>query len=306
MKRFVSRILHPGLCVLVVCLCARSAIAVAIADSTANIEVQRRNNGQYLLGQAQVNTGMRIGTQSGFGNATGGASIVQGGIEGVMFFQLPVLPTGQRVDTASFSVSELSPNGTGVQPTFNADVYAIGFDKHDPPDNEAPAGGFGTSSNASDHISQAYFFVGSNQTGTGANGAPITKFADDFLMPSDWTAAGAAASQQVVKTTGSNATLANYIQALYDNSNFQAGHDYIIIRMNPDADTYNLASGATQRYQIPYEQTPTGAGGNGSLTNLSNVQYPELDVTFVDAPEPASIGVLGFAAVGLLLRRRSR
>jgi hypothetical protein len=290
------------LSLLAIVVFAESASAVAISSSTANIEVQRRNNGQYLLGQAQINTGERIGTQTGFGNP--GTNL--GGIDGVYFFQLPTLPAGQAVSTASFSVSELKEGSSGIKPTFNADLYAIGFDKNNPPDNEVPSGGFGTSSNASDHIAQAYFFAGSSQTGTGANGAPITKILDNFLVPDDWTAANASATENVAHTTGDNATLASYIQSLYENPNFTAGHDYIIMRLNPDADMYTLAGGSTQRYQVPYMQTPTGANGNGSLTTLSNVQYPELDVTYVDTPEPASIGIVGLAvAAGMLSRRRA-
>lgn len=276
-------------------LASSPALGVAVLSHDQNYEVQRRNNGQWLVGQAQPSTGLRVGTQSGFGNP--GTNL--GGINGIYFFKLPAVPAGEEVASVDFTVSLMNESSTGIRPLFNVDVYAAGFDTNAEPDNQNVVEGSGGV--ASTSLAQTYFFAGSNQVGaTGGNGAPITKMQDNFFVPADWDAAVAATDNHVVRASSAagNAALLSYVQSLYANPSFTAGDDFLILRLNPDADSYDTSTSQTQRYQTPYVQTAT--------TNFPNMQLPTLNVTFQPVPEPATCALLGLGATGMLMRRRSR
>lgn len=272
-----------------------------IFSAKYNQEVQERSSGtpQFAVSQAQPITGFRVGYQSSFFPTTGG-------IATLYYFQLPALPSGQAVSTATFSVSELHEGTTGTTPTFNVDLYAAGYDTSGNPfATDDPSPSYGSGGVASTSTAQTYFYTGANQTGaTGANGLAITKLTDDMFTPTDWTAAKTAGSN-VAKTTDASvgSALANYIQGIYNNPSFDGGGGYLILRLTPD-DANSLSSG-TQRYQFPYAVGTAPPGkSDPDYSSYGTITEAQVNLTFAAVPEPASIGLIGFAAVGLLARRK--
>jgi hypothetical protein len=268
-----------------------SVLGSPIQASSFSEEVQHRSDtGAYLVSQAQPTTGYRAGYQSGF-EFSGGATS-PGGIDPVLYFQLPARLTGQTVSGATFTISELKAS-SGVTPTFNVDLYGLGFDQNDPPANDSPP--FGTGGVTSATISPAYFYVGPNQTGaTGAGGLPITKVQDNLFTSTDF--ANATATNSPAESTSGSA-LATYIESVYDSPSYKPG-GYLVLRLTPD----DGPSSGTMRYQFPYPS----AQQTYDPASFGTVAYPTLDVQFASVPEPAGLGLIAAAAVGFIRRRRGR
>jgi len=254
---------------------ADHALALAIQAAPENIEVQHRSdNNAYLSGRAQMNAtgansfGSRTGYQSGFYAATG--TFQPGGINPIYHFKLPVLAAGETVAAANFSFSVLKESSSGVLPTFNCDLYAIGFDTSDPP-NMGNANTVGQGSLVST-VAQQYFFTGTNQTGAGVSGAPIQKLQDNIIQPADWipnSATGSANNAPHSMSGQASSDLGSYIVTnLYGNGGFTPGHDSLILRSSPDSTT--VASG-TQRYYFSYMQMD-------NVTTFQGAVYPTLNV----------------------------
>jgi hypothetical protein len=278
---------------------ATAAHGVQIISSSQNEELQRRSSGtpEYAVSQAQPTTGFRVGYQTNFLPA----SARPGGIDALYFFKLPALPAGQTVSTATFSVSELKTT-TGAVPTFNVDLYGVGYDRNDPPANDNPESGYGSGGVASAMIAPAFFYTGPNQTGaTGAGGLPISRIADDLFTSADFN--NATANGNTAKTTDGaiSSPLAQYIQAIYDHASYVPG-GYLLLRLTPDAANDSVTG--TMRYQFPYAPTTGSMGTTYDPATYGTVTSPQIDVTFV--PEPGSFAVAGVAAVGLLRRRRAK
>lgn len=291
MRQFLqSRVAHIAI-VAIVCTCTCNLFAQTsqtIQTGTENFEAQHRSNtGSFLLSRNTVGTGFRSGFQTNFGNGT---TFGEGGIQPVYYFKLPARPTGESVLSASFSVSEVVDTSSGgVTPTFNSDLYALGFDNTDPP---APT----------DTTAQSFFFLGADQTGAAGagTGTTIQKLQDDFLVPADFIANTAPAGTSANHTTSAagNTALATYIQALYDNPNFTPDHDYLILRINPDVTSYSTTTGSTQRYTLSDNEL-----GTTTYPNAADL-IPVVDVTFT--PEPSALAAIGLIGLGLLRRQRRR
>jgi len=110
-----------------------------------------------------------------------------------------------------------------------------------------------------------------------SNNVPFTKLQEDLIVPADWTAANASASNEVVRqtTAGGGSSLATFIKSIYSNPNFTPNDDFLVLRLNPDN---TPTATATQRYQIPYAQTPTWPG-----TTSATATVPTLSITFAAA-----------------------
>jgi hypothetical protein len=281
---------------------APAARAVVINGSVHNEEVQRRSSGtpEYSVGQAQPTTGLRVGYQANFLPTVA----KQGGINGIYYFQLPALPAGQAVSTATFSVSELKASA-GTLPAFNVDVYGVGYEPGNPFAVDNPSTGYGSAGVASTTVAQALFYSGANQTGaTGLGGQPITKVAENLFVGADFTAANANGS--VAKTTDGSvgSSLATYIQSIYATPGFTPG-GYLALRLTPDQAPDDTVTG-TLRYQFPYvPDTDPGAGTGPTYdATFGTVTLPQINVTFAAVPEPGGLALFGAAAVGLIRRRR--
>jgi hypothetical protein len=240
---------------------AQHAIGASVTADPLSLEVQHRSDsGVYLESRAQVTaSGMRNGFQSSFGNVNG-AGVPNAGIGSVYYFKLPALAAGETAESASMWFSSVRDSaGTGTQPPWNVDFYAMGYEKSETP-HTAPidAGSTGLQSN----YAQSLFYVGPNQVGatwTNATGqtSPIVKIQDNLLTGANWipNSAGSAANAQRQISAQAELDLAAYIQAnLYGNANFTANHDLFTVRTNPDVNTY---TGGNQRYQISTNQTST-------------------------------------------------
>jgi hypothetical protein len=300
MKGLLRRGVVCGAAITATFISVVSAVKAApIFSSVHNEEVQRRSTGtpEYVVGQAQPTTGLRVGYQSGFQPTTA----KPGGIAALYYFPLPALPDGQEVSTATFAVSELKASA-GVLPTFNIDLYAVGYETGNPFGTDSPSSGYGTGGVASTTVAQTYFFTGANQTGaTGAGGFAMQRIADDLFVGSDFTAANAAGSVAKTTTAAAGSPLALYIQSIY-NAN-PTGGGYLILRLTPDALTdTNLG---TMRYQFPLVPDSDPGAGTGPTydSTFGTVTLPQIDLTFVPVPEPSGLALAGVAAVGLLRRR---
>ena len=279
---------------------ASAADGAPILSSGENLEVQRRSSGtpQYSVGQAQPATGFRVGFQSGFYPLSGNV----GGIEAVYFFKLPAMPEGHEVGSATFSVSLLKPSvATPVTPGFNVDVYALGYETTDPPKNDNPP--YGTGGVESATIAPAYFFAGPDQAPTqvGELTHAVGKIVDDMFTSTEFELAKTALNVPKTSSPLTDSALAQYIRNIYNDVEFTPG-GYLVLRLTPDAAEGSVTSG-TVRYQFPFAPE-TGGGTSYSETTYGVVTPPQIDITFVPVPEPAALGVLAAATLGMLRRRR--
>jgi hypothetical protein len=229
-------------------------------------------------------TGSRVGFQSNFNGA--GAS-PPGGITTLYFFQLPALGAGESISGASFGVGRLADSATSATtPTFSADLYALGL-----------VGS--VSKTAAD--AQKFFYLGGAAQGAlpadgPAVGGTVARVKDDFLTPGDFIANGGAAA-----ASPTTADLSAYVKNLYANpaaNGFTPGASYLVLRINPDADT--VPASGTQRYTLAFQGTAAN-GGAGTPENR-----PTLTLTTEVVPEPGGVGVMLVAGAGAVGRRRSR
>ncbi len=278
----------------------------SIVASVHNEEVQRRSSGtpEYSVGQAQPTSGFRVGYQSSFLPTVA----KQGGINAVYYFQLPPLPAGQQVSTATFSVSALKPS-TATSPQFNVDLYGVGYEAGDPFAVDNPSTGYGSGGVASTSVAQALFYSGANQTGaTGLGALPITRLADNLFVPAD--IGSATANGNVAKTTSAAAgsPLASYIQSIYNIPAFAAGGGYLALRLNPDQVPDDAVTG-TLRYQFPYAPNTDPGVGTGPTydpATFGAVTLPQIDIAFTPIPEPGGLVVVGALMMGFLRRGRGK
>lgn len=118
---------------------------------------------------------------------------------------------------------------------------------------------------------------------------------DNFLTPGDFIATGGAAS-----ATPNSGDITSYIRDLYANpaaNGFTPGTSYLVLRLNPDADT--IPTSGTQRYTTAFQGTASN-GGAGTPENR-----PMITIETTPVPEPSAAGLLLVCALGLLCRRRS-
>jgi hypothetical protein len=246
------------------------AMGVAVITDPLSFETQHRSDtGVYLESRAQVTaSGLRVGFQSSFGNPGGGGNFPNAGIEGVYFFKLPTLVAGETVELSKLSFSSVRDSAsTGTQPPWNADLYAMGFETSSSP-HSAPIDS--ASTGAQSNYAQSLFYVGPNQTGTGLGGAPIQKIQDNILTGSQWIPFSAGPSANALRTTNAQANLdlAAYIQTnLYGNNAFTSNDDFLLLRLNPDVNTYTTGN---QRFQVSTNQTST--------TTYTGITIPTLDM----------------------------
>lgn len=274
-------------CALVAALApAAQAAVLTVRGTSDDFEPQKRSDatGGYFASE-NFNNASRIGFQTNF-NGSGVNN--PGGITSVYAFPLPVLAPGETISNATFSVGRLPDTATGaVTPTFNADLYAVGFAN-------------AVSKTAAD--GQKLFYLGDTaQTalptivGAGDISGAVSRLVDNFLTPDDFIPSTGSAT-----TAPDTADITAYIQSLYDDAatnGFVPGTSILLLRLNPDTDT--PPTSGTQRYFTAFEGTgPDGNGGAGTVANR-----PTIMLTTV--PEPAAAGVLMLGAFGLLRRRRA-
>jgi hypothetical protein len=266
----------------VLCAAAQAAV-LPVQGSIDDFEAQRRSDTGVYIASENFNTGSRVGFQSNF---NGAGALPPGGITSLYFFQLPALGPGESLSSAVFSVGRLPDSATSATaPTFNADLYALGVVNS-------------VSKTAAD--AEKFFYLGNTAQSSLPAGGPtvggsVSRVVDDFLRPNDFIANGGAASG------GPNmGDLTTYVQNLYADpaaNGFTPGTSYLVLRLNPDADT--LPTTGTQRYTTAFQGTAAN-GGAGTAENR-----PLLTLTTTAVPEPASAGVLLVGAAALLGRRRS-
>lgn len=237
-----------------------STYAAEIVSSVSDFEPRvRQSTGDFNPGASTDATSLRVGDSSSFD------------FNAAYFFQLPDVAVTD-ITSANLSLTQVA--SVGDVPTYNADLYGIGFTNVDPPANTATE-------------SQLYFFIGDNDAQTGVGGPTVTrtKLQDNILTPTDHIIAGSAAFE--TSASGDTALL-NYISSLYADPNFIPGSSYLILRLNPD-----LAPlpDTTTRYTI-------------AAAEAGDATVPVLQLTVI--PEPSSLALFGFGGLGLLARRRRR
>jgi hypothetical protein len=242
----------------VVASAGQHALGTAVPVDPLSFEAQHPNNSGevFYASRAQVTaSGLRNGFQSGFGNPTSNpGTSPNAGIGSIYYYKLPALGAGETVASASMWFSSVrDSSATAVQPPWNVDFYALGFETSAEPHAaplDAPSGNV-----HSDYVKSLYY-VGPVQVGaTGLNGAPIVKIQDDLLTGAQWVpnSAGANAPRQI--SADAELALGSYIrQHVYRSLAFTPDDDFLALRMNPDVNSY---SGGNQRYQISTAQTST-------------------------------------------------
>jgi hypothetical protein len=238
---------------------------------------------QYATAASLTAATLRSGFQNNFGPAGGG------GITTAYFFQLPALSAGQSITAANLTVTrspETSSASSTAAPSFNSDLYALGYTNTPPTAASAPAD------------SQTDFFLGPGpdpNPGVGGPGVTRQLIQDNFFTPSDFIPVGGSTAPSTTSAVG-GAALLSYINNLYANqatNGFTPGSSFLILRINPDG-TFDTSGGlATERYITASSDSTTAP-------------HPTLSLTVTGVPEPGSLALAGFGGFGLLARRRRR
>jgi MYXO-CTERM domain-containing protein len=267
-------------------LCVASVVTVGpargqvITSNAADFEPRSRSNTvSYDSSGSIATTSLRVGYQTNFWNNPGNST---GGITTAFLFQLPA--AGAPFTAASLKATVVADSGT-FTPTFNADVYVLGFTNSSPPTNTATD-------------SQNYFFTGPLDAGAGFGGPGVTRqlIKDNFLVPADYVASGGTATDHTTDAVA-GALLLSYVNDLYANqatNGFIPGTSSLIVRINQDNDAAtNAITTGTQRYQL----------GSGDAAAASQ---PTLTLTPSAVPEPGSFALAGLAVAGLAAGRRRK
>jgi hypothetical protein len=259
------------------------AATLTVPDSIDDFEAQRRSDTGVYVASENFANGSRVGFQSSFNGA--GAN-PPGGITSLYFFQLPVVAPGETVSAARFTVGRLPDTATtAVAPTFNGDLYALGVVNS-------------VSKTVAD--AQQFFYLGNAAqaalpAGGQAVGGTVSRVADNFLTPGDFIPAGGTAP-----ATPNTADLTSYIRNLYADpgaNGFTPGASYLVLRLNPDADT--IPTTGTQRYLTAFQGTAAN-GGAGTPENR-----PLLTMETALVPEPAAGALIFVGSLAVLRRRRT-
>ena len=258
------------------------ARAAVIESSLADFEPRltrptTSNPGEQLAIDTNIDTpsdatNLRIGGQSRFR------------IGSAYFFRLPTLQPGQLVSSAGLRFTQIPDTAAGTAPSFNADLRVVGItqDISIANDPDAPQ--------VAETVNPALSALLYSDTATDDRAAigtslPRLTLQDNFLTPGQYLANGSGANALRETSLLANTTLAGYLNTLYA-AGVPAG-SFLIVTLNPDAPPDDVA---TNRYQL-------------ASANAADVaQRPALTIDVV--PEPSALGVLGFAAVALLRRRR--
>jgi hypothetical protein len=147
-----------------------------------------------------------VAAMTGFGG-TGGAT----GYSTEFVFQLPALPAGQRISSASLQARYTGRDGT---PTFNADLYGLGY-------------------RSSSALAAGDYYSGASDT------TDAVKLADNFATPALGTAAAYLSTDDAA-----DAALVDYLNAQYA-AGAQAG-DFVFVRLSAD----QVKTGVYDRYKF--------------------------------------------------------
>jgi hypothetical protein len=286
MRRFSCRFGWAVLATILVSAGAANAAVLTIEGSPADYEPRltrptTSQPGEGLAIDTNVNTpsdaaNLRIGGQARFRIGT------------AYFFALPTLAPGETIYLASLRFTQIPDSAaTGVRPTFNADLRAVGIFSdisvaHDPQGTQPQI-------NPSLDPSLSSLLYGDAEDDTrAAVGTTVPRFEihDNFLVPDFYIANG---GTNATRTTGPGANLlfANYLNTLYA-AGVPSG-SYLVVTLNPDAPPDDVN---TNRYQV----------ASANATDAS--QRPALTVEIV--PEPSAAGLLVLAGTALVARRRRR
>jgi arylsulfatase A-like enzyme len=178
---------------------------------------------------------IRIGANNNNGSPSGRAA--------VLIFALPVLSSGEQVATASLTVNSAGKSGS---PTFNGDLWGIGFQSSTAPLLE-------------------YFEA---NTGDPTN----AKLYDNFLTSAITTGN---------VTITNNSTVGAYIQNFYATNSTYNGGWYAFLRLNPDADSGTNSIGwsiSAAESGAPAVLTLSTAGGPTNLPPQIVVQPQSVSV----------------------------
>ncbi len=236
---------------LLVCLafCAFTARAATI---TVPIEV----SDQDLLSDGTARFVGGTSSRVGLGYSTTTPSV------SVLPFQLPVLPAGQRIVSATFSVNLEGWNNLSGAPLRDVDLYGIAM--------------VSSSNSASD--ATHYYVDGLNPA---AN--PLAYLLQDNLVtPSDISSATSATGLTLPKTSQD---IGWFIQALYDDGAVAGQHGFLVLSHDAAMTlmryyTFTSANGTTlPKPVITLTTAVTGRnwyldGTNGSDTNPGSVLFP--------------------------------
>ena len=158
-----------------------------------------------------------------------------GGRNAVMIFALPALPFGQQVISAALTIDVAGRSGS---PSFNGDLWGIGFQTNTTPLLEYFEADSGDSSN--------------------------TKLQDNVLLPS--TSAGSV-------FTGNSTSFGAYLQTFYATNPAYGGGAYVFLRLNPDANAgtnsigWSISAGETTNAAV-LSLTTSGTNPPVNSTNF--------------------------------------
>jgi fibronectin-binding autotransporter adhesin len=114
-----------------------------------------------------------------------------------------------------------------------------------------------------------------------------------------------ASGNDLISTSNGNLTLSGnsltQVAFTFDNGGPELGVPYDLI--NYGTGTLGYVAGGSNASVSGWTATGVPAGDTATFSTPANGQ---VDVTFTEVPEPATIGMLGIASLGLLRRRRAR
>jgi len=244
----LQRILTP-LAFLLLC-------STAIADYTATCV-----SADYVICEGPPSF---IGTQgvttlrAGANNNNGSAS----GRNAVMIFPIPALAAGEEVSSASLTVNV---SGRAGLPTFNVDLWGIGFQTN-------------TTARAE------YFEADTNDVGN-------TKLQDNFINP------GFATGDLILTN---HPGLTAYLQSFYAANSNYAGGSFAFFRLNPDADSGTTSVGwsiSAAESGNPAVLTISTMGGPTNLPPALTVQ-PQSRVVMAGANASFTVTATGPGTLG--------
>ncbi|MGZ5544570.1 MAG: sulfatase-like hydrolase/transferase, partial [Limisphaerales bacterium] len=209
-----------------------------------------------------------IGTQ-GVTTLRAGANNNNGSASGrnaVMIFPIPALAAGEEMSSASITVNV---SGRAGSPAFNLDLWGIGLQTN-------------TTARAE------YFETDTNDVGN-------TKLQDNFITPSF-------ATGDVILTN--HPALAAYLQSFYAANSSYAGGSFVLLRLNPDADSgtssvgWSISAGESGN---PAVLTISTMGGPTNLPPTLTVQ-PQSQVVVTGSNVSFTVTATGPGTLGYLWR----
>lgn len=237
------------------------AVFCAAGSNADLINVTANTADQQLSGDGTLTWVGQTTSRLGFDSVTKKSDVI------IIPFALPVLPEGESILSASFSINvTLSQSIFGGEPNWNVDLYGI------------RAGSTPAAVWASDFYD-------------GPDDPAHTKLTDNFIQVIGNTATPTGTY------TSSSDSIAEWLQTFYTGNT--PNQTYVFFRVNPDVAFLSYTNASGTQVASRFLTVATADNATAALR-------PVLSLTTGVIPEPATVGMLGLGALITLLIRRFR